>query len=319
MSPRHASPDSLSPRPPAATGAARAGASPGYTLVEVLVSVAIIAALAALFGGAVSAARSGARVSSTTTAIVRLDQIVATQYRSYAARSVAAADMPSSSDIPNASAGRAWRIRRDMITADMPDRWSDVAYLATTGSSQGFPKSPAQAAYIATWNAASPKPTAQYGGAECLFMIVMQGGFANCLDCRGLTQLKKGDKDNDGAIEFWDEWDNPIDYILWAPGFLKSGDTTKFFDPIDTAFPAAGSVRAGLGLRPLIYSAGADGEYGLNRNSDAATLDRGSSPTGRDCGNPADANASSSGGPNGAAGEQARGDNIVNVELKGAS
>jgi prepilin-type N-terminal cleavage/methylation domain-containing protein len=307
------------PPRPALPGAGRgeaAGVLPrgGYTLVELLVSVSIILVLLALLGGAISAARNGAQAGATTNAISKLDQVILTQFRRYESRSVPR-DVVNSlrQTIANPSAARAWHIRRNMIAADMPDRWSDVAVMASGTSS--FPRTGAQAAYIATYNAANPKPTAQYGGAECLFMIAMQGGFADCLDCNGLGQLKKGDKDADGALEFWDEWNNPIDYILWAPGYRKPGETTPFFAPLDSAFPTTGAVRPGLGMRPLIYSAGPDEQYGLERNGDAGTLSRGSSPMGRDCGNPGDATTSTSGGPSGTSGDDDRTDNIVNLDL----
>ena len=283
----------------------------GFTLIEVLVTISIIVVLVALFGGAISAARNGAQANTTTNAIMRLDQILSTQFRRYETRSVPRSQLPAG--IPNPSAARAWKIRRDMITSDMPDRWTDVAVVAAS------PQTPAQAAYAATYNsavAAGRTPTAQFGGAECLFMIVMQGGFADCLDCNGLAQLKKGDKDSDGALEFWDDWNNPIDYILWAPAFQRTGDTTNFFASLDQAFPSSGAVRAGLGMRPLIYSAGPDGQYGLERNGDAATLTLGSSPvSGGGCGNPADSVTRLSGGPASGGGGY-RDDNIVNVELK---
>lgn len=297
----------------------------GFTLVEVLVTIAIIVILVALFGGAISAARSGAQANTTTATIGRLDQIIATQFRRYESRSVPTSQLPAG--ITNPSAARAWHIRRNMITPDMPDRWGDVQYMATTGTAEGFPRTPAQAAYVATWNAASPKPTDQYGGAECLFMIVMQGGFADCLDCNGLAQLKKGDKDGDGALEFWDDWSRPIDYILWAPGFQKTGDTTPFFDSNaedwKNPLSGTGSVRPALGMRPLIYSAGPDGKYGISRDPvtasadqatpNNATLGRGSNPTGRDCGNPAATTSGAASTPNG---DGDRADNIVNVETK---
>ncbi len=279
----------------------------GFTLVELLVVTALVATLAALLVSAVSAVRDNGKVANTANAIARLDQVIMNQFRRHEWRSVSSAQLNSS--ISSKSAARAWHIRRNMISADMPDRWSDVEFMANNAAQ--FTSS-AQASYIARWNAANPKPTAQFGGAECLFMIVMQGGLADCLDCNGLAQIAKGDKDGDGAPEFWDDWNNPIDYILWAPGFQRTTGSDKFFDTLDAAFPSSGPVRPGLGMRPLIYSAGPDGEYGLNRGGDAATLSRGSNPAGRDCGNPADTTTASSGG---STDDTRRADNIVNVEL----
>lgn len=329
------------PRRPAPPGAGRRKATGllshrGYTLVELLVSVSIILVLLALLGGAISAARNGAQAGATTNAISKLDQVITTQFRRYESRSVprdVVASVRSSlgTSGTNPSAARAWHIRRNMITADMPDRWSDVAFMASGTAS--FPRTGAQAAYVATYRAAvqaGRTPTDQYGGAECLFMIAMQGGFADCLDCNGLGQLKKGDKDTDGALEFWDEWNNPIDYILWAPGYRKVGDAALLFAPLDAAFATTGSVRPGLGMRPLIYSAGPDGKYGLSRDPATATADqaaanpanlsRGANPAGLDCGNPLEATTAtaSMGGPAGASGDDDRTDNIVNVELSAA-
>ena len=279
----------------------------GFTLVELLVVAALITTLAGLLVSAVSAVRDNGKSANTATAIARLDQVVTNQFRRYEWQSVPTAQLNAS--IANRSAARAWHIRRNRISADMPDRWPDVAYMAANPSQ--FPSS-AQASYIATYNAANPKPTDQYGGAECLFMIVMQGGFADCLDCNGLAQITKGDKDGDGAPEFWDDWSNPIDYILWAPGFQKTGATDPFFTALDTAFPGSGIVvRPGLGMRPLIYSAGPDGQYSLQRNGEAVTLSRGSSPTGINCGNKDEATTATSG----AGLDDGRNDNIVNVEL----
>ncbi len=77
------------------------------------------------------------------------------------------------------------------------------------------PQSSAQRAYISIWNAAVTKPTSAYAGAECLFMIIMQGGLADPYDIGPLKTSDIGDKDQDGFQECWDAWGNPIEYILW--------------------------------------------------------------------------------------------------------
>ncbi|MFM9057807.1 MAG: Tfp pilus assembly protein FimT/FimU [Planctomycetaceae bacterium] len=280
----------------------------GFTLTEVLVTIAIVVILMTLFGGAISAARSSAAGNGTRGTVARIDQVISAQFRRYETRSVSRS-LLTGLGITNPSAARAWYVRRNMITADMPDRWSDVAVMAADPATF---KSATQRSYADTYTRLSP--TAQYGGGECLFMIIMQGGLADCIDCNGLAKAKIGDKDGDGAFEFWDEWNNPIDYILWAPAFQNSGDTTAFFTGLDAAFPGTGAVRPSLGMRPLIYSAGPDREYGLERNGDAVTLSRGAGPVGRDCGNPQDATTKTSGGPATGAGGY-REDNIVNVEF----
>ena len=229
-----------------------------FTLVELIVAIAVIAVLMAMIGAAASAARSNRKVAATRAMIAKLNLILTTQLLTY-----------NSKDVGTSATTRASLIRC-LITADMPDRWTDVAYMA--GKATEY-TAPPQRAYIGTY-IVTPSITSQYAGAECLFMVIMQGGLANCLDCGTLKTIDIGDKDNDGAQEFWDSWGNPIDYILWPYAVeLPAGSGSRFFsgsrlpaDPNGTAPPPT------LGLRPLIYSAGPDGEYGLERNNEASNL-----------------------------------------------
>jgi prepilin-type N-terminal cleavage/methylation domain-containing protein len=246
----------------------------GFSLVELLVVISIVLMLMALLGGALSAARGSQKKQATQALIGKLNAIIQQQFASYGGRDVQAAT----------PAARAVELRR-IATGDLPDRWVDVKFMADNADQF---TSPHQRASIAVWNsfpAISRDPTSdsflgtQYAGAECLFMIVMRGGIANCLDCSDLANDRIGDKDGDGAFEFWDEWDNPIGYILW-PGDLQlpAGSGTKFFD---TSVPFAPGATA-RSLRPLIYSAGSDGEYGFERNGDTGNFTADASA----CGNP---------------------------------
>jgi hypothetical protein len=272
-----------------------------------------------LLGAAVSAARNSSKISSTRATIDKLNTILTTQLATYDSRNVVVpAMLPSGT--PTRSSYRAWFIRRNMITGDMPDRWTDVQYMATPANGW-VPQSPAQRAYISIWNSlTSTQQTAvmaSNASAECLFMVVMRGGIADCLDCGSLKTSQIGDQDGDGMPEFWDDWGNPIGYLLWAPDLeLPAGSGRKFFSGARTPIPfqgedinANGVLDPGedvngnvqidqasptLGLRPLIYSAGPDGRNGFERWQEIATLklpvdNTGSPmglPIGRDCGNP---------------------------------
>jgi len=211
------------------------------------------------------------------------------------------------------AAYRSWYIRRNLITGDLPDRWSDVAALAsgtTPLSVSGTAKLPVTAPQrtyaavlvgIAKQKNGGTNPTAaqieatavelaaSYAGAECLFMIVMQGGIADCVDCGELRTAERGDKDGDGLFEFWDAWGNPIGFILWPAGLQLPGGSGKAFFAGSRGLEPFPSGRPSpmLGMRPLIYSAGPDGEYGFDRANEAATITAGSAPVGSDCGNPA--------------------------------
>lgn len=279
-----------------------------FTIVELLVVIAIMIMLLTLAGAAVSGARASQKRQATQLLINKLDAILQQQFTTYASRNVITSGSTPSG--MTAAAYRAWYIRRNLITGDLPDRWTDVAAIASgtlTVNGSGTPKLPItapQRTYAAVWQGKNAQPSDQYAGAECLFMIVMQGGIANCLDCGELRTSERGDKDGDGFFEFWDAWENPIGFILWPAGLmLPGGSATKFFsDPrsLDAPFPTAGtSPSPGLGMRPLIYSAGPDGEYGFNRASEASQLTAGTGPVGRDCGNwkvePAEPGASMAG------------------------
>ena len=279
-----------------------------------------------------SAARGSQKKQATQALIAKLDTIIQQQFATYASRNLAASGaIPAG--FPSKSAYRSWYIRRNLISGDLPDSWAEVKYMAENAAI--FTTS-SQRSYIALWNSLSPKPDPAidlYQSAECLFMIVMQGGIANCLDCGDLRTADRGDEDNDGRPEFHDAWQNPIGFILWPAAVqLPPSSSTDFFSGIrslDAAFPAAGtSPRPTLGMRPMIFSAGPDGKLGPNpveqptregqcgykRDFNVVTLEAGT-PPGKDCGNPAADPCSTFGSPTMV---DAVADNITNLDAEAA-
>jgi len=249
--------------------------APGFSLVELLVVITIILVMMALAGAGVSAARSSQRSQATRALIAKLDAIVSRQYAGY-----------GSLELPGGSPQTRGVDLRQRVTRDMPDRWTDVEAMAAnpTGLTSRH-----QRAYVAVWNSMPTKPSPTYAGAECLFMIIMRGGLANCLDCTDLAAEKIADEDGDGAFEFHDGWGNPIGYILWPAALELPADSgTKFF----TQTAPFSNPTSGRTMRPVIYSPGPDGEYGLERNNEAGNL-----AAGGNCGNPAAAPTSTSAAP----------------------
>jgi prepilin-type N-terminal cleavage/methylation domain-containing protein len=238
----------------------------GFSLVELLVVVSIMVVLLGLVGAAVSSARASSKKQQAELVIEKLNVIVQQQFSSYASRAIRSVQSP---------AARSLALRR-ILSADMPDSWEDVrliasgsgvAYTTVSGSSVRFPTSSSQRAYAAVLrglanskqidaNATAAELGAAYGDAECLFMIVMYGGFADCVECGTLRNVKKGDIDEDGAYEFLDEWNQPIRYALWPAKFeLPPG--TPFFATTSSDVPFL-STSGGRGMRPLIFSGGPD-------------------------------------------------------------
>ena len=287
----------------------------GFTLTELLVSVAIILVLTTLVAGGVGAARNSAKVNSTRATIDKLNTILMAQLATYDSRSVDMSGCPSATD---KNAYRAWFIRRNLITGDMPDRWTDVQFMASSGNGW-VQRSSAQRTYVAIWNGLSGAQQttvmANNASAECLFMVVMRGGIADCLDCGGLRTSEVSDQDNDGMPEFQDAWGSPIGFLLWAPAAeLPPGSGNQFFSDgraLDSAW--SGTPRPTLGMRPLIYSPGPDGVNGYDRQDEANTLGAGSDPvTGADCGLP----TSNAGGLPSGATDDNRADNITNLDAE---
>jgi len=224
-----------------------------FSLTELLVSVTIILLLVSLSAAAVSGARSSHRRTATASLLAKLDAIVAPQFVSYAGKTVAAG-----------SAEERGEALRAMAAGDLPDSWTAVAEMAATPDSE---LTPPQRAYKAVWESVDNKSVVmqENENAECLFMIIMQGGIADCLDCRGLKP-DVGDQDGDSMPEFLDAWGSPVGFVLWPSGLeLPAGRGERYFSedlPFDPVMPSADGAKGGL-MRPLLVSAGPDRDYGL--------------------------------------------------------
>jgi len=236
-----------------------------FTASELLIVMAIVLVLTSLLGAAVAASQNGAKVRRTRALITKLEAILGPQFDSYAGRNPA---VP-----PDKSRGE---VLREAVEKDLPDSWEDVELLANDAgdATKLETMSPLQLAYVSVWNSIKSRGLASQvmednGSAECLFMIVMQGGISDCLDCR-MSRMDVGDQDRDTMPEFLDAWDRPIGFVLWpkklrlpasaASDFFVDYDVKKPFDPV---MPAPSDARGGL-LRPLIFSGGPDKQPGLD-------------------------------------------------------
>lgn len=253
---RLARPSSRSPRRPAPTQW-----SAGFSLTELLVALSIILILAAMATGAIAAAKGSQKKLSTRDVVSKLDSIIASHYASYRRLEVT----------PNSGESRGQAVRR-IVGGDLPDSWTTVADLAAKEASSLTAR---QRVYTSIWQSISDKNAvrAAHGSAECLFMIVMQGGIADCLDCRSML-VDIGDQDNDGMPEFLDAWGRPIGFTLWPAGLrLPPTNDAKFFSdraPFEATVSTVAEARARVS-RPLIFSPGPDGIAGLNPDASPLT------------------------------------------------
>jgi prepilin-type N-terminal cleavage/methylation domain-containing protein len=273
-----------------------------FSLVELLVVVSIILVLMAMLGAGVSAARGSQRKQATQSLIARIDAVIQQQFSTYPSRSVPLAVLTGT----NKSFQRAAYLRR-LASAEMPDSWVDVQ--AIVSNTAGVPRTAPQSAYVGVFQAIravnSAWPTSDYADAECLFMIVMQGGIADCLDCGALGSSARGDVDGDGAFEFLDAWGNPIRYVLWPAALsLPLGSGTFFSTTAPFTSGSVASSAKGGTMRPLVFSGGPDGTNAIRVNGSGNLT-----AAGLQCGDPT---GSDVGGPDGAGSA----DNITNLDAE---
>ena len=210
--------------------------------------ISIILVLMGLIGSAVSAARGSQRVQATQALITKLDRVVQQHYSSYASRVVSGA---------TSAADRANKLRL-LATHELPESWATVRNIRSGTSATGVPLTPPQSAYAGVLTTSTAAPISDpYADAECLFMIVMMGGVADCLSCDALGTSQMGDTDGDGAFEFLDGWKQPIRYALWPSALqLPPSSGTSFFSSTQPFEPGTPAAAKGGTMRPLIFSGG---------------------------------------------------------------
>jgi prepilin-type N-terminal cleavage/methylation domain-containing protein len=259
-----------------------------FTLVELMVVIAIIALLAAMSLSALATATEQAKVQRTRAIINKIDQLVMEKWEGYRTRAVPIA-------IPNGTSPRAAaQIRlhaiRDLMRMELPDRKSDVtddpadvdpvamsyAKLAAPAAWRGYRRRAIamQTARGQDWLDDTAGWTTTSQGSECLYLILagMRDGDKSALEYFSAAEI--GDLDEDGMPEILDGWGRPIEFLRWAPGYVKDPDTSTFtndytaltdqsrdattqHDPFDPLRLEANA----FALVPLIFSGGTDKEF----------------------------------------------------------
>jgi prepilin-type N-terminal cleavage/methylation domain-containing protein len=122
-------------------------------------------------------------------------------------------------------------------------------------------------------------------GAECLYLIMATSFVGGSPAIDVIPQTSIGDTDGDGLLEILDGWGQPLGFIRWPVGYFdleQSVDTTvpEDFDLFrsDYAYTVTGASSPAYAtdvnasppvqlrpwhIRPLVFSAGADGEFGI--------------------------------------------------------
>jgi len=227
----------------------------GFTLVELLVVLAIVALLSALMlSGLASAARSQKR-EATKRFIGRLSDVIIDAFEDFE-------DVAPSIYYQAGGGNNGLVAVRRRLRELFPDSWMDVAG-GPSNIVAGADETATGRAYQ-RYKLAGGMPTAEYEDAECLYMIITQSGLFPELVAQ-IRPEQVGDVDQDGKREFLDAWGTPIAFLRWAPGYssrLQIPSASTHPDPFDRAVPR--SDPSAFALYPLIYSAGPDGAGGPN-------------------------------------------------------
>jgi hypothetical protein len=127
--------------------------------------------------------------------------------------------------------------------------------------------------FAAYYRRVRPTWTPEHQGSECLYLILSNSfvGGSSALDAIPPSNI--GDTDNDGMPEILDGWERPIEFVRWPNGFGSTADVELSVDlslpddfdlfRSDFGYSVPGGV-APWSMRPLVVSAGSDGQHGLN-------------------------------------------------------
>lgn len=223
----------------------------GFTLVELMVVILIIGILASMFMLALSRATQTSKIARTRSLIQKMHNMVMARWDSYRtlrlpiAAEAKAGVNPAEFDASNEQerfrqnvARRRMFAMRELLRMEMPDRYEDLTFqpsvLVMPGTSTPFRpylwstyrRRIAQAAAARGVDSGSIDGYMQtcaerYESAECLYLILTCGIDDSSVATEHFSPNDFGDADADGMPEFKDSWNNPIEFIRWAPGFIS--------------------------------------------------------------------------------------------------
>lgn len=231
-----------------------------FTLMELMVTLVIIAILLSLSLAGLTGVRHRTKIGSTQSTLRKLNDAIVAHYDSYVSRRI-----PALGASPVAVATDRLGKLRLLLVREMPDSWEDVFANPLTVTSLGPGNDYLKTGPVRTYAAfkASISPSADFGNAECLHMIISRSGF----DSSWMEMFRDdetGDTDRDNAREFRDAWNRPIRYIRWAPGFASPIQQLDTPDPLDPLLLSGTPGNPDPRLVPLIFSSGPDGATAAN-------------------------------------------------------
>jgi prepilin-type N-terminal cleavage/methylation domain-containing protein len=273
-----------------------------FTLVELLVVMAVMVLLASLVLSALAGAAEQARENRTRSQIQKIHELLMSRYEEYRYRRVPPLKVRTTADPTNPRANVVARQRdrvdkiRELMRMEMPNHKVDLSIgvqtLATPpGLWNRYRRTVIRRTGAADWATAVDLWANTNQESECLYLILesIQDGDTNGLDFFRESEI--GDTDGDGMPEILDGWGRPIAWIRWAPGFigarsnLHDQSSPDPFDPLGVRGgrdpdPSNPDLFLHFPLFPVVVSAGADGVFDVATrfNSNPAGAISGSPP-----------------------------------------
>lgn len=277
---------------------------PSFTLVELLVSIAIIGIMAGMVLYTLAGAQQDALRNKTKVTLDKINAVILERWESYRYRSVKLPVPPEALQkkwiTPRQVATLRSLFLKDMMRMEMPDCYWDLVYTPTeqslqltNGVTMPFKSSPGREynvlrnyfgmgqileSQVAATRIPPVKPSShwsdRYASAECLYAIVAHSTTGGGSALESFLPSEIGDVDGDGYPEFIDAWGEPISWIRWPAGYASElnlsyrASSPDAFDPLRTApqWNDASLSQKPWTVVPLIVSAGPDRQFGIELN-----------------------------------------------------
>lgn len=246
---------------------------PSFTLVELLVAIAIMGVLVGMVLFSLAGAQADAKISLTRKTVEKLNSVILEQWEEFRYRAVRIdvdkerlRPRRSLGGRPELSAREGARLRtrvlRDTMRMELPDRWTDLTYPPATYSATVATSPSTFGVYSVTDRVVPGKynmlrramnlpaiPGGSYSGlinpipsnvspnvnhiAELLYQIVATSQYQGGSALEAFRPTEIGDTDNDGLPEFIDAWGTPIRWIRWPAGYQSPLNNIATPDAMD--------------------------------------------------------------------------------------
>ncbi|MEZ6070134.1 MAG: type II secretion system protein [Pirellulales bacterium] len=219
----------------------------GFTLIELMVSIAVIGIIAAFLAGAVFAAQEAGRKADTEALIAKLHSQMAMRWEDYATRRVGISPTFQQNVFSSFGAGAAQQAGvlaamrvlaiQEMMRFELPDQYIDIvnpmqpdqppattALRAVPSLNSAYRRRISRQVVEAdgiSWTDAYQKIAAANQSSECLYLIMTTGMIDETSGGEYFTDSDVGDTDDDGMLEFVDGWGRPIEWIRWPTAFVS--------------------------------------------------------------------------------------------------